>query len=56
MSDDEDFVDVIDAEDDVDESRDPLIRVQAESIDVRRKLEAKLEEMRLRKMTQEYDF
>ncbi len=56
MSDDEDLIDDIDAEEDVDESEGSTLRIEASSVDARRKLEAKLEEIRLRKMTQDYDF
>lgn len=56
MSDDDDLVDDIDEDDTDDDTLEPQLRVQAGSIDARRKLEAKLEEIRLRKMTQDYDF
>lgn len=56
MSDDEDLIDDIDEEDEVDDSEGSALRVAAGSVDARRKLEAKLEELRLRKMTQDYDF
>lgn len=52
MSDD-DLDDDIETEDDAEKTD---IKVDAGSIDARRKLEAKLEEMSLRRMTQDYDF
>ena len=52
MSDD-DLDDDIETEDDAEKTD---IKVDADSIDARRKLEAKLEEMSLRRMTQDYDF
>lgn len=54
--DDEDFVDDIEDEEESDESDESVIKIQAGNIDARRRLEAKLEEIRLRKMTDDYDF
>ena len=56
MSDEEDLVEGIEAEEAADEAMEPDPKIQDGSIDARRKLEAKLEEVRLQKMTQEYDF
>lgn len=56
MSDEDDLVDDIEVEEELEDSAEPEVKVKAGDIDARRKLEAKLEEVRLRKMTQEYDF
>ena len=54
MSDD-DLVEDIEREE-VDSAATTDLKVDAGSADARHKLEAKLEEMRLQKMTQDYDF
>ncbi|MBT5330518.1 MAG: hypothetical protein HOL48_01915 [Porticoccaceae bacterium] len=56
MSDDEDLVDDIEIEVELEEPAEPELKAKQGEIDARRKLEAKLEEVQLRKMTQEYDF
>ena len=57
MSDDEDDDRVMELDDDMDEEEidDDLVGVATPS-ETRRKLEDKLEELRLKKLTQDYDF
>lgn len=52
MSDDEDLIDEAEGEEDEVEEAVPFVS----SIDSRRRVEAKLEELRLRKLTKDYDF
>lgn len=53
MSDEEDLLDDVDTDDeDIEETAVTAVS----DIDARRRVEAKLEELRLRRMTQDYDF
>ena len=52
MSDEEDLIDDIEGEEDDVEEATPFVS----SIDSRRRVEAKLEELRLKKLTDDYDF
>ena len=53
MSDDDDLLDEVDVEEEDIEESSPGVEL---STDARRRVEAKLEELRLRRMTQDYDF
>ena len=52
MSDEEDLIDDVEGEEDDVEEATPFVS----SIDSRRRVEAKLEELRLKKLTDDYDF